>query len=164
MRAVVAGIVCLTLGSAEVLQGVRYRAVTLAPNERKRFRVPMLERVTASSGQCIEEGMDVEEPETFWLDGTCSGVRTAMVWLTDGSRVTVLACAEGAGAPAKLVKLRAKAQAEVKGWRSVTACVREGAVELWGWVETEAELKKVRALERKLGDDVHSKVELIEEG
>jgi hypothetical protein len=164
MRAVLAGVLFLTLSSAEVLKGVRYRAVTLAPAERKRFRVPDLDRVTASSGQCVEEGMDLEEPETFWLDGTCGGVRTAMVWLKDGTRISVLACAEEAKQSAKLVKLRTRAQSEVKGWRSVTACVREGRVELWGWVESEAELRQIQAIEHKLGEDVRSRVEVIEEG
>lgn len=154
----------LCLGAAEVLTGELYRAVTLDPGQRKQFRVPGLERVTGASGRCVEEGMDVSEPETFWLEASCGGVRTTLVWLRDGTRVHVLACAEEGDRSASLVKLRKKVQGEVKRWRTVTACVRGGRVELWGWVKTPAEKKQVAALEAKYGlDALRDKVELFEE-
>lgn len=163
MRTLLALLVLLPLGAAEVLKGEAYRAVTLEPKQRKQFRVPGLERVTGASGKCIEEGMDVEEPETFWLEATCGGVRTALVWLTDGTRISVMACAEEERTPAQL-KLRQALQAEVKRWRTVTACVREGRVELWGWVKTAEEKKKLTALETRYGLDlVRDRVEIIGE-
>lgn len=152
----------LFLGSAEVLKE-DYRAVTLEPGGRARFRVPNLEYVTGSSGRCIEEGMDSEEPETFFLEASCAGVRTSLAWKKDGTRVHVMACAEPEERTAEQVKLRKVLQGQVKAWKSVTACVKNGRVELLGWVKTAADKKKMGALEAKYGlDRVRSFVELIE--
>ncbi len=162
-RLLVATVALLSLGASETLQGVKYRAVTLEPSQRKLFRVPNLERVTGASGRCIEEGIDLEHVESFWLEGTCSGVRTTLVWLNDGTRIHVMACAEEDRTPA-LVKLRQKLQSDVKGWKSVTACVRNGMVELWGWVPEAADKKKLNALELKYGlDHVKDRVDVLEE-
>ncbi len=160
---VVAVMVASVAFGAEVLQNVAYRAVTLEPGERKSFRVPTLERVNATSGSCVEEGMELDEAETFWLQATCGGVRTALVWRADGRRVHVMACAEDAAArPAHLVKLRVKMQAELKS-KQQTACVRNGRVELWGWASTAEEKGRLDALERKLGEDkVKNFVEVLE--
>lgn len=163
MRLVVMGVAVLALSNAEVLTAP-YRAVTLDPGQRRLFRAPGLERVTGSSGICVAEGMDGSEPETFWVEGQCGGVRTSLVWLKDGTRLHVMACAEEADRTQRLVKLRQRLQGEVKELKSVTACVRNGKVELWGWVATEAQQKKVAALELKHGlDNVKNRVELIEE-
>lgn len=149
------------LGAAEVLSE-DYRAVTLEPGGRARFRVPRLDTVTGSSGRCIEEGMDTEEPETFWLEASCGGVRTSLAWRKDGTRIHVMACAEPEERTAAQVKLRKALQASLKGLKSVTACVKNGRVELWGWVKTPADQKKMTALEAKHGlDKVRSFVELI---
>jgi len=153
----------LFTGSAEVLQGVTHRAVTLEPGERRTFRIPQLEKVTASSGRCIEEGMDSEEPDTLFVSGACSGVRTALAWRRDGVRIHVMACAEDEKRPAALVSLRKVVQGELKAWRSATACVRNGRVELWGWVKSPEELRQVAALEAKYGTErVRNNVELAE--
>jgi len=164
VRWVLAVTALLSLGAAEVLkEPLRYRAVTLDPGQRMRFTVPGLERVTAASGTCVEEGMDTETPETFWLEASCGGLRTTLAWKKGGTRVSVMACAEDSERPAHLLKLRKKVQASLKKLKSVTACVRHGRVELWGWVETEAEKKQVAAVEKKHGpDSVRSKVELLE--
>lgn len=140
----------LSLGAAEVLSG-EYRAVTLEVGQRRQFRVPKLETVTGSSGRCVEEGMDQEEPEAIWIEASCPGVRTSLVWKKDGSRVHVMACAEDleGRSPAQL-KLRQKVQGELKQ-KSVTACVRNGRVELWGWYRTDAEGAQLAALEKKYG-------------
>jgi len=152
----------LLLGAAEVLKE-DYRAVTLEPGGRVRFRVPDLEYVTGSSGRCIEEGLDSEEPETFFLEASCAGVRTSLAWKKGGTRVHVMACAEPEERTAEQVKLRKALQAQVKAWKSVTACVRNGRVELWGWVKTAADQKKLGALEAKYGlEKVRSFVEVIE--
>jgi hypothetical protein len=152
----------LTLGAAEVLKE-DYRAVTLDPGGRARFRVVNLETVTGSSGRCIEEGMDSEEPETFWLEASCAGVRTSLAWRKDGTRIHVMACAEPEDRTAAQVKLRKAVQASLKGMNSVTACVKNGRVELWGWVRSSADKQKMTALEAKHGlDKVRSFVELIE--
>lgn len=152
----------LTLGAAEVLKE-DYRAVTLDPGGRARFRVVNLETVTGSSGRCIEEGMDSEEPETFWLEASCPGVRTSLAWRKDGTRIHVMACAEPEERTAEQVKLRKALQASLKGMKGVTACVKNGRVELWGWVRTAADKQKMTALEAKHGlDRVRSFVELIE--
>jgi hypothetical protein len=152
----------LLLGAAEVLRE-DYRAVTLEPGGRARFRVPDLEYVTGSSGRCIEEGLDSEEPETFVLVASCAGVRTSLAWKKDGTRVHVMACAEPEDRTAEQVKLRKTLQGQVKAWKSVTACVRNGRVELLGWVKTAADQKKLGALEAKYGlEKVRSFVEVIE--
>jgi hypothetical protein len=149
-------------GAPESIAGVPYRAVTLDPTEHRRFKVPGLETVTGASGRCVEEGLDLEEQQTFWLEASCSGVRTTLVWLKDGTRLHVMACAEPESRDPQLVKTRQKVQAEVKALKSVTACVRNGHVELWGWVTTDADLKKMTALEKKFGfDTLKSNVELL---
>lgn len=157
-------LVLLVVGGApEVLQGVTHRAVTLEPGERRTFHIPDLNKVTASSGRCLEEGMDSEEPDTLFIEGTCSGVRTALAWRHDGVRIHVMACAEDSTRPASLLALRKTVQNELKGWKSATACVRNGHVELWGWVKTAAELKTFTALEKKYGlEKVRNFVELAE--
>lgn len=151
-------------GGPEVLKGVRYRAVTLAASERKLFKIPDVDRVTGSSGACLEETLDLEETETLAITATCESVRTSMVWLKDGTRIHMLACSEAATVSAPLKKLRAKLQGDLKKWKSTTACVRNGRVELWGWVEHPADRDKIAALvEKQDPAQVVNKVELIEE-
>jgi len=158
-----AALVPLLLSSAEVLQGVTHRAVTLEPGERRTFRIPELNKVTASSGRCIEEGMDSDEPDTLFVEGSCSGVRTALAWRKDGVRIHVMACAEDDKRTPSLLALRKSIQAEIKGWKSTTACVRNGRVELWGWVKRQEELRPFAAIEKKYGlERVQSFVELAE--
>lgn len=144
-------LVALLLSSAELLTG-DYRAVTMEVGQHRQFRVPKLETITGSSGKCLEEGMDSEEPDSIWIEASCAGVRTSLVWKKDGTRVHVMACAEDpeTRTPA-LLKLRQKVQGELKGSKSVTACVRNGKIELWGWVKTEAEAAQLTALEKKYG-------------
>ncbi|MDP1823434.1 MAG: hypothetical protein Q8L48_09335 [Archangium sp.] len=144
-------VVALLLSSAELLTG-DYRAVTMEVGQHRQFRVPKLETITGSSGRCLEEGMDSEEPDSIWIEASCAGVRTSLVWKKDGSRVHVMACAEDpeTRTPA-LLKLRQKVQGELKGSKSVTACVRNGKIELWGWVKTDAEVAQLAALEKKYG-------------
>jgi hypothetical protein len=147
----------------EVLKGLRYRAVTLAHEERKQFKIPDVERLTASSGMCLEETLDVEETQTLIISATCEGVRTSMVWLKDGTRIHMLACAEGAVLNPELKKLRVKLQAALKPWKSTTACVRNGRVELWGWVEEADDKEKIAAIAKKHDyEKVANKVELVE--
>lgn len=162
MKALVAMCALLLLGAAEPLGSARYRAVTLEPGERRFFRVEALEKVTAASGRCVEEGMDVDEPQTFWLESACSGVRTTFAWKKDGTRVHVLACAEdGKRLPAQ-VKLRQKVQAELKAYKAMTACVRNGRVEVWGWALTPKEREFASGLQAKHGlDAVVNHVELL---
>ena len=161
------GAVLLLVGAAawagpEVLVGVRYRAVTISFEENKSFKVPGVERITASSGACLEETLDVEETQTLIITATCDGVRTSMVWLKDGTRIHMLACAEDKELKPELRKLRTKLQGELKAWKSATACVRNGRVELWGWVEKPEDKDKVAALALKHGEKVLDKVEYIE--
>lgn len=147
----------------EVLQGVRYRAVTLAHGERKSFKIPDVDRVTGSSGACLEETLDLEETQTLVITASCEGMRTSMVWLKDGTRIHMLACSEGAAVPPALKKLRTKLQGDLKKWKSATACVRNGRVELWGWVEQPEDKDKIAALAGKYDSEkVVNKVELIE--
>jgi hypothetical protein len=154
----------LVLSAAEPLGSARYRAVTLEPGQRKHFRVEGLEKVTAASGRCVEEGMDVDEPQTFWLEASCGGVRTTLAWKRDGTRVHVMACAEDDSRRPALVKLRQKVQGELKAFKGATACVRNGTVELWGWALTPKELEQLQALTRRLGEEqVRSHVELLSE-
>ncbi len=152
----------LWLGAAEILSG-EYRAVTVEVGQRRQFRVPKLETVTGSSGRCVEEGMDSEEYETIWIEASCSGVRTSLVWKKDGTRVHVIACAEEVeNRSPVMLKLRQKLQGELKQLKSVTACVRNGRVELWGWFRTDAEGAQVSALEKKYGlESVRSFVEKL---
>ena len=150
-------------GAPEVLKGIRFRAVTLAHLERKQFKIPEVERLTASSGLCLEESLDVEETQTLIIAASCEGVRTSMVWLKDGTRIHILACAEGAEPRPELKKAREKLQSELKGWKSATACVRDGHVELWGWVEAPADLERLVKIAAKYDfGKVLNKVELVE--
>jgi len=152
------------LGAAEPLGSIRYRAVTLDPGQRRMFRVNELEKVTASSGLCVEEGMDIDEPETFWLEAACSGVRTTFAWKKGGTRVHVLACAEDTKRTPTLVKLRQKLQGELKTYKAMTACVRAGRVELWGWAMTAQEREFASGLGKRYGlDQVENHVELLSE-
>ncbi len=151
----------LTLSAAESLGALEYRAVTIEPSRRLTFRVSELERVTAASGRCVEEGMDLEEPETFWLEASCSGVRTTFAWKKGGTRVHVMACAEDSKRTPELVKLRQKVQADLKPYKAVTACVRGGQVQLWGWALSPAERDKLAAIAKKHGEAVANHVELI---
>ena len=164
MRASVIVVVLLAAGGPEVLKGIRYRAVTLANGERKLFKIPDVERVTGSWGACLEETVDLEETETLAITATCESMRTSMVWLKDGTRIHMLACAEGPSVSAPMKKLRAKLQGDLKKWKSTTACVRNGRVELWGWVESPADRDRIAALmEKQDPSKVVNKVELIEE-
>ena len=52
-------------------------------------------------------------------------------------------------------------QREIKAHKSVTACVRNGRVEVWGWVQTQEEMAPFAALEKKHRDTVKSFVEVI---
>lgn len=147
----------------ETLTG-EYRAVTIEVGQRRQFQVPKLETITGSSGRCLEEGMDMEVPDAIWIEASCSGVRTSLVWKKDGSRVHVMACGEEVeNRPANLFKLRQKLDKDLKAIKSVTACVRNGRVELWGWYKTEAEGKQVLAIVKKHGlEEVRNFVEKLE--
>ena len=153
MKTVLGAVALLWLGSAELLSG-EYRAVMMEVGQHRQFRVPKLETITGSSGRCIEEGLDSEEPDSIWIEATCAGVRTSLVWKKDGTRVHVMACAEDpeTRTPSQ-VKLRQKVQGELKGSKTVAACVRNGKVELWGWVKTDAEAALIASLEKKYGLD-----------
>lgn len=164
MKSLVFAASLVMFGAAEPLGSTRYRAVTLDPGQRRMFRVAELEKVTASSGRCVEEGMDVDEPETFWLEASCSGVRTTFAWKKGGTRVHVLACAEDTRRTPALLKLRQKLQGELKAYKAMTACVRGGRVELWGWAATAQEREFASGLAKKHGlDQVDSHVELLSE-
>jgi len=147
---------------AETLDADNYRAITLTKGERRVFRVPGLERVTGNTGRCIEEGLASGEAESLYLEALCGGLRTTVAWQSDGRRVQVMVCAEEGGEPPGLLSLRRSIQVEVRALKGVTACVRNGRVELWGWVKSEADLKHVVALERKYPDRVRSFVEMLE--
>jgi hypothetical protein len=162
VKSLLFAVALVMLGAAEPLGSTRYRAVTLDPGQRRMFRVSELEKVTAASGRCVEEGMDVDEPETFWLEGSCSGVRTTFAWKKGGTRVHVLACAEDEKRTPALVKLRQKVQGELKAYKAMTACVRNGRVELWGWASTPKEREFAAGLAKKHGlDQVENHVELL---
>ncbi len=151
MKFLLGVVTLLSLGSAELLSG-DYRAVTMEVGQHRQFRVPKLETITGSSGRCIEEGMDSEEPDAIWIEASCAGVRTSLVWRKDGSRVHVMACAEDpeTRTPAQL-KLRKQIERDLKGSKTVAACVRNNKVELWGWVKTDAEATLIASLEKKYG-------------
>jgi hypothetical protein len=150
------------LAATEVLTS-GHRAVTLEVGQRRSFRVTKLEKVTGSSGRCVEEGVDGSELDTVWLEASCAGVRTAVVWRQDGSRVQVMACAEEVEArPQSLLALRKKIQGELTTMKTVTACVRNGRVELWGWLRTAKESEHLVALSKKFGfEHVRSFVERL---
>lgn len=152
----------LAWAGPEVLVNVRFRAVTIPYEENKSFKVPGVERITAASGACLEETLDVEETQTLIITAACEGVRTTMVWLKDGTRIHMLACGEDREPKPELKKLRAKLQTEMKAWKSATACVRNGRVELWGWVEKQEDKDKIVAIAQKHGEKVLDKVEYVE--
>jgi hypothetical protein len=147
-------------GDPEKVTG-RYRALTLDPGERRELYVPGLDRVTASSGQCLEEGMVIETVGMMWIQASCAGVRTSLAWLKDGKRVHVMVCAEDETRTDAAVKLRKKAQGEVKAWKGITACIRGQEVHLLGWAQTPAEQQKVAAVAKRWG--LIDKVELLGE-
>ena len=159
----VTGLAVLVLLGAETLSG-EYRAVTIEVGSRRQFQVPKLETITGSSGRCLDEGMDMEVPDAIWIEASCSGVRTSLVWKKDGSRVHVMACGEEIeNRPPNLFKLRQKLEKDLKAMKSVTACVRNGRVELWGWYKTDAEGAIVTAIVKKHGlEEVRSFVEKLE--
>ncbi|MBK7857561.1 MAG: hypothetical protein IPJ65_02825 [Archangiaceae bacterium] len=146
---------------SELITG-RFRALTFEPGERRELRAAGLERVTGSSGDCLEEGMAPDAFETLYIEAKCGGVRTSIAWLANQKRIHVLVCAEEVGRSATAVTLRKKAQRLVKGWKSVTACVRGEEVQLLGWARDEAEKVKVAGVARKLG--LVDKVEVLGSG
>ena len=100
--------------------------------------------------------------EAIWIEASCEGVRTSMVWKKDGTRMHVMACAEDASTRTSAqLKLRQQVQRELKAHKSVTACVRNNRVEVWGWVQTSDQLAPFVALEKKHRDTVKSFVEVI---
>lgn len=150
----------LVVAGSELITN-RHRAVTLEPGERKSFRVPDVETFTGGTGRCIEESVDSDEADSISLTAVCSGLRTTLAWKKGGTRVHIMACAEGDERPAALLSLRKTLQAELR-LRSVTACVRNNRVELWGWAEAN-DLPRFQAMEKKYGrDKVRSYVELLE--
>lgn len=152
----------LSFGAAEVISG-EYRAVTLESGQRRHFRVPNLETITGSSGRCVEEGMSGSEPDTIWIEAACSGVRTSLAWKKDGTRVHVMVCAEDLETrTTEQLKFRQKIEKELKSLKTVTACVRNGRVELWGWVKTASEQAQLDALVKKHSlDGLKNNAELI---
>ena len=148
-------------GEPETLSG-RYRALTLNPNERRELRAAGLERVTASSGACLEEGMALDSVETMFIEASCAGVRTSIAWLANGKRIHVLVCAEDETRSTASLKKRQAAQRDLKAWKAVTPCVRAGEVHLLGWANNAAEKEKLSALAKKHG--LVDKVEVLGEG
>ncbi len=147
----------LLLSATETLKDIRFRAVTLEPHERREFVVPGLERVTAASGKCVEESAALDFASSVTLVAECSGIRTSLAWLAQGVRIHIMACAESdedtPRTPAQ-VKLRKKLQGELKAFKTMTACVRNNRVELWGWAQDDNEMSRVQALEKKYGNEV----------
>ena len=91
-------------------------------------------------------------------------LRQAASLLCGATRVHVLACAEDTKRTPALVKLRQKLQGELKAYKAMTACVRGGRVELWGWAVTPQERDFASGLAKKHGlDQVDSHVELLSE-
>lgn len=89
-----------------------------------------------------------------------------MAWKKGGERVHIMACAEADDRPAHVVALRKTVQGELKALKSkaITACVRNGRVELWGWSANPEEAAKLTALEKKYGlEKVRSFVEPLPE-
>lgn len=148
----------LLAAEPETLSG-RFRALTLNPNERRELKAAGLERVTASSGACLEEGMALDSVETMFVEASCAGVRTSIAWLSNGKRIHVLVCSEDETRTLASLKLRQKAQGEVKAWKSVTACVRAGEVHLLGWAQNPGEKEKLAAIAKRL--KLVDKVEIL---
>jgi hypothetical protein len=150
------------MGADSIPPGNQYRAVTLDPQERRVFKVENIERVTGSSGRCIEEGLDSDTVDVLFLQAQCEGLRTAMVTRKDGSRIHLMACAEDEKRSTSLLKKRLEIQKMFKKMNAVTPCIRNGKIELWGWVRDAKELAAVAALETKYGlEVVKSFVEVI---
>ncbi len=148
-------------GEPELLTG-RFRALTLNPNETRELKAVGLERVTASSGACLEEGMALDSVHTMFVKATCASVRTSIAWLENGKRIHVLVCAEDEGRPAAAVKKRQKVQADLKKYKAVTACVQGSEVHLLGWAQSAAEKEKISAIARR--HELVDKVEVLGEG
>jgi hypothetical protein len=137
------------VSNAEVLSS-EYRAVTIETGQRRLFQVPNLGTVTGASGRCLEEGLDTEGFDTLWVEAQCSGIRTVIAWKKDGTRIHLMACGEDTEKrPPDLLKLRQKVQSELKGSKSMTACIRNGRVELWGWFINEADGALAEALQKR---------------
>jgi len=152
---------CVALaGEPELLTG-RYRALTLNPNETRELKAVGLERVTASSGACLEEGMALDSVHTMFIKASCASVRTSIAWLDNGKRIHVLACAEDETRKSATVKKRQKAQAELKAYKAVTACVQGDEIHLLGWAKSTAEREKLAAVAKKHG--LVDKVEVLGE-
>jgi hypothetical protein len=136
------------LADPEVLKGGTYRAITIKAGERKLFKIPDLDRLTGSSGKCIEEGMADTDEHIIAISADCAGVRTTMAWLNDKRRVTLLVCAEKETTPA-LEKQRSAIAKELRDISSVAVCIREKALWLHGWVFTDAQQARVRSISDK---------------
>jgi hypothetical protein len=147
----------------EKLAGLRYRAVTLEPGQKKSFLLPGVEKLTGNSGDCLEEGLEPDTVETLFIRAHCPGLRTSLAWKADGTRLHILACSEARERSAELLKLRKKVEAALKKEKAVTACVRAGHVELLGWAFSDAEVARFVALARAQGERVESHVELVED-
>lgn len=147
-------------GEPEVLTG-RYRALTLNPSETRELKAVGLERVTASSGACLEEGMSLDSVHTMFIKATCASVRTSIAWLENGKRIHVLVCAEDETRQPATVKKRQKVQAELKSYKAVTACVRGNEIHLLGWASSTAEREKLAAIAKK--HELVDKVEVLGE-
>jgi hypothetical protein len=143
-----AALALLLLADPEVLKGGAYRAVTIKAGDRKLFKIPDLEKLTGSSGKCIEEGMADTDEGIIAVSAECAGVRTTMAWLNDKRRVTLLVCAEKETTPA-LEKQRSAIAKELRDIGSVTVCIREKTLWLHGWVFTDAQQARVRAIAGK---------------
>ncbi len=163
MMRVAATLALAIFAQAENLD-VEYRAVTLAVNERRVFHVPHLDRVTGSTGRCVAEGLDSVEPQSFWVQGLCSGMRTVMVWKKTGRRMHLLACVESDDVAKDVMVNRNAISNELKAMKSVTVCARNGRVELWGWAQTLKEADRINAILAKYDRSaVRNFVERIEE-
>jgi hypothetical protein len=154
---------CAAHAQVEKLAGLRYRAVTLEPGQKKSFQLPGVEKLTGNSGECLEEGLEPDTVETLFLRAHCPGVRTSLAWKADGTRLHILACSEGKERSVELLALRKKVQAALKKEKAVTACVRAGHVELLGWAFSDAEVARFVALAREHGEGVESHVELVDD-
>ncbi len=155
------GLVGLLLAAEPQALTARFHALTLNPNERRELKAVGLERVTASSGACLEEGMALDTLETMYVEASCAGVRTSIAWLSNGKRIHVLVCAEDETRSTVALKKRQAVQKDLKSWKAVTACVRGQEVHLLGWAQNNAEKDKLAALAKKHG--IIDKVEVLGE-
>ncbi len=148
--------------SAENLGTAQFRAVTLTPGQVKAFVIPGLERVTGSSGACVEEATPSDAFETISVKATCGGLRTSFAWRKDGTRVHLLVCAEEDPRSKRLVALKGKVAAQLKS-KLLTACGRNGQVEVHGWARSAEEKERLEKLGAKEVGRVKSYVELLPE-